>query len=481
MPGKSDSLLVGLIMGTTKITMIVAERDRRYPDGVRVVGFGYAPSRGISKGIIVSHLDARQSVEKAFKDAQSITGISAKRLSNVVVAFNAMDVQSESTHGMVTLGGRESKSVETSDLDRVIDRARANSVLATASRNNMYSLHMIPTSYELDGRPIDEPLNMNGNQLDIWMQTVAVPMTYAQNIVNCVQTVGLDVKGLLLKPLASSLGAVYEEEMRAGCISICIGGGTTGIVLYRNGRAFRVMSIPIGGEHIRNDLVQVLHISPGEAEQLKKRIFAADFDEEEMRREGIDIDYAYQIVLARIEELFGKYIREALAECTPQHFPNGIILSGGVSMTPGIEQMLEDVLQMQVRKVIEPIYAMPPGLDNPSYVSAAGILRYQIMVEQDPYMFMESDQILPGLSERSEQRSRQEQKRTERRNRNTDGEYYDEEPEEPADYEPGGYDEGYDNGGYDEGEGGYDDTGESKRESFGQIMRTLADRFKKLF
>ncbi|MBR4196852.1 MAG: cell division protein FtsA [Synergistaceae bacterium] len=480
MPGKSDNLLVGLSMGTTKITMIVAERDRRFPDSLHVVGFGSAPSRGISKGIIVSLQDARQSVEKAFKDAQSITGISAKRLSNVVVAFNAMDVQSESTHGMVTLGGRESKSVEEGDLNRVIDRARANSVLATSARNNMYSLHMIPTSYELDGRPIDEPLNMNGSQLDIWMQTVAVPMTYAQNVVNCVQTVGLDVKGLVLKPLASSLGAVYEEEMRAGCISICIGGGTTGIVLYRNGRAFRVMSIPIGGEHIRNDLVQVLHISPGEAEHLKKRMFAADADDEEMSGYGIDLDYAYQIILARIEELFGKYIREALAECTPQHFPNGIILSGGVSMTLGIEDMLQDILMMPVRKAIEPVYTMPPGLNNASYVSAAGILKYQVMTERDPYMFMESDQTLPGLSERSEQRSRQEQKRAERRTRDTgnfDGDYDDDQYSGQDYYGGQQYDIGYD----ETDDGGDDEPEESKRENFGQLMRTLADRFKKLF
>lgn len=478
MPGKSDNLLVGLSMGTTKITMIVAERDRRYPDSVHVVGFGNAPSRGISKGIIVSLQDARLSVEKAFKEAQSITGISAKRLSNVIVAFNAMDVQSEPTHGMVTLGGRDSKSVEEGDLDRVIDRARANSVLATAARNNMYSLHMIPTSYELDGRPIDEPLNMNGSQLDIWMQTVAVPMTYAQNVVNCVQTVGLDVKGLVLKPLASSLGAVYEEEMRSGCISICIGGGTTGIVLYRNGRAFNVISIPIGGDHIRNDLAQVLHISPGEAEHLKKRIFVAD--EEDMRRDGVDVDYAYQIIFARIEELFGKYVREALVECTPQNFPSGIILSGGVSDTPGIDMMLEDILQMPVRKALKPVYAMPPGLDNASYVSAAGILKYQVMVEHDPYIFMESDQTLPGLSERSEQRGRQEQKRAERKNRDT-GDFGDDEPDNDNDDYEGSNSDGYNEGSDSDDDYGDDVHEEPKSENFGQIIRSFADRFKKLF
>ncbi|MBQ6001559.1 MAG: cell division FtsA domain-containing protein, partial [Synergistaceae bacterium] len=233
-----------------------------------------------------------------------------------------------------------------------------------------------------------------------------------------------------------------------------------------------------GGEHIRSDLVQVLHVSPGEAEYLKKRIFAADADDEEMRREGIDVDYAYQIILARIEELFGKYIREALAECTPQHFPNGIILSGGVSLTPGIDQMLQDILQMPVRRVIEPVYRMPKGLDDASYVSAAGILKYQAMIERDPYIFMESDQILPGLSERSEQRGRQEIKRQERRNRDTEGLYDDEQLETQGEYETGYDDSGYDDGYEDEEP---EEPNESKRENFGQLMRTLADRFKKLF
>ena len=473
MPGRTDSLLVGLSMGTSKITMIVAERDRRYPDSIHVVGFGNAPSRGISKGIIVSLQDTRQSVEKAFAEAQSITGISARRLSNVVVAFDAMDVQSESTHGMVTLGGRESKSVEEADLNRVIERATANSVLANANRNNMYSLHMIPTSYELDGRPIDEPLNMNGSQLDLWLQTVAVPMTYAQNVVSCVQSAGLEIKGLLLKPLASALGAVYDEEMRAGCISVSIGGGTTGVVLFKNGRAFRVMSIPIGGDHIRSDLASLLHMSLGEAEHLKKRIFTTS--EDDLRREGVDVELAYQTIFARIEELFGDQLRTLLSECTPQNFPSGIILSGGVSETPGIEIMLSDILQMHFRKASQPVYAMPYGLDNPAYVSAAGILRYCVAVERDRYSFMESGQELPGLAERSEARSRQNDlspQRNTRRDREItadEGEFEDDYPDEPE--YPDEIDEGEDPYGQ----------GRAKRRNFGQMMTKLANEIKNLF
>ncbi len=459
MPEKSDGLIVGLSLGTTKTTMIVAKKDRRYPDSVQVIGFGDAPSSGISKGVITSVPNACNSVRKAFEDAQSITGISAERLRNVTVAFNAQEVQSESSHGMITLGDRESR-VEEKDLERVIKRA----VYDLPRRGNMSPIHRIPTSYELDGVPVSDPLNMNGNKLDIWLQTVSVPMTYEQTVRNCVQTAGLNVKGLVLKPLASSLGAVYEEEMRLGCISICIGGGTTGIVLYRGGRAFRVLSIPIGGDHIKSDLATVLHISFGEAEHLKRRIFTSS--EDDLRREGIDVELAYQIIFARIEELFNDYIRIALAECTPQHFPGGIILSGGVSDTPGLEMMLGDILQMPVRKAEEPVYRMPDGLDNAAYVSAAGILKYYVLTERDKYLFM-SDENQPDSRDIQTQARAQEKVR-ENQPEYEDG-YEDDNPE-------GGYEEVYDEG-YDEGE----DEGTSGRKNFGEIMVRLADRFKKLF
>ncbi|MBQ7545081.1 MAG: cell division protein FtsA [Synergistaceae bacterium] len=406
MPGKSDNLIVGLSIGTTKTFMIVAEKNPNYPDSVQVIGFGPAPSKGITKGIIVNLPDARQSVMRALQEAQSITGVPAKRLKNVIVAFNAHNVKSEPTHGMITLGGRESRAVSEEALRNVIARARD----LVSMRSDICALHMIPTRYELDGQNVDDPLDMNGNKLDVWLQTVTFPMTFVQNVVSCVRGADLNVKGLVLKPLAASLGAIYEDEMRVGCISINIGGGTTGIVLYRGGRAFHVTSIPIGGEHVSRDLAMVLHLTLREAEFLKKKLFVDS--EDELRSRGIDVDTAFQVVVARLEELFDVYIRNALAECTPQNFPGGIILSGGVALMPGIDVMMENILQMPVRIADRPIYNMPDGLDNAAYVDLAGILKYASITDRDPYVFMKPEQPLPGLSVQSDEQQEQPKKRS---------------------------------------------------------------------
>ncbi len=336
----------------------------------------------------------------------------------------------------------------------------------------MYSLHMIPTKYQLDGQNVDEPLDMNGSRLDVWLQTVAFPMTYVQNVVSCVRGAGLEVKGLVLKPLAGSLGAVYEEEMRAGCISICIGGGTTGIVLYQGGRAFRIMSIPIGGEHVSRDLAMVLHLTLREAELLKRRMFIDS--EEELRRQGIDVETAYQVVFARLEELFDEYVRNALAECTPQNYPGGIILSGGVSDTPGIEMMLADILQMPVRKATEPIYSMPPGLDNAAYVSSAGILKYFAVTEGDPYMFIKSNQPLPGLAVQSGDDDEQAKKPKKRRSLFGDEEDEEQDDSEEPQNEPENSEDS-DNG--DDGNDEDDEPHENLADKFKNFMRQVGKMF----
>lgn len=386
---RETDILVGLSVGTTKVTVIVAGRDPRYQDSVQVIGVGCSPSRGISKGVIVNLNEATESVLNAVRDAENIVG---QELTSAVVAFNSLEVNSVMTEGMVALGGREPSRVEIPDLDRVIEAAQSRLSLS----KNTLSVHTIPVRYFLDDRSVDEPLNMTGMRLEMALQTVSVPKTYVQNVITCVEDARIHVEGLVIKPLASSLGALTNEEMRIGTVSLSIGGGSTGLVLYQAGRPFKIRSFPIGGDHITNDLAGVLRISLEKAEDLKKRLFTEE--EETLRSEGIDVGLALDVICARVEELFVDHVREALRECDPQLFPGGVVLSGGVAGTPGIGEMLSDILSMPVR-IANPgaLYPMPPGREDPSYVSAAGLLRYILYHRRYLHLFIEPPQteLLP--------------------------------------------------------------------------------------
>ncbi|GHV45435.1 cell division protein FtsA [Synergistales bacterium] len=388
---KDSNTLIGLTVGTTKISVIVAERDPRSRDTVQIIGVGSAPSMGIRKGLIVNLEKAIQSVRRARREAENMVGF---QLDRAVVSFSADDVSSVPSKGIVSLGGTP-RQVRVEDVERVIEDAQSQ---LSISRNEI-SLHTIPVSYSIDGSTgIDDPLGMTGTRLAMDLQTVTVPSRYMQDVINCAEGAGIHVDGLVVKPLSAALGALTEEEMRAGVISICIGGGTTGLAFYRDGRPTKVAIVQIGGDHITNDLANVLHLPLRKAEELKKRLFSAD-DESVITLDGssqsgktirIETDKAIDIICCRLDELLVDHALSQIPDHNPELFPAGIVLSGGVAKTPDIDNFLMDILKMPVR-VAEPMdsYDMPPGCEDASFVNAVGTIKYILSKERSPYRFID--------------------------------------------------------------------------------------------
>jgi cell division protein FtsA len=226
-------------------------------------------------------------------------------------------------------------------------------------------------------------------------------MTYVHNVVRCVKRAGVEVEGLVIKPIASALGALTEEEMRVGVISICIGGGTTGLIFYRDGRPIKAGIVPIGGDHITNDLATVLRLPLKKAEEVKKSILTSGNDEliavtpKGQSERVIDPNVVLDIIGCRLEELFIEHVAALIPEHDPKQFPAGIVLSGGVAKTTGIDNLLSDVFKMPVR-IADPqeYYQMPPGRVDTGYVNAVGTIRYILTKERNPYSFIDAPKTL---------------------------------------------------------------------------------------
>ena len=388
---KEPEILVGLDLGTSKIAVIVAERDSRFQEA-QIIGIGFAPSQGIRKGLIINLEQAVRSVRQAVKDAQNMVGF---EITEATVSFSGLDVTSVTSKGMVSLG-RTPRQVSIADVERVIEAAQSELSIPT----NRLTLHTIPVKYSIDGNSgIDDPLGMTGIRLEMELQSVIVPTTVVQNIINCVESAGVEVNGLVIKSLASALGALTDEETRAGVISLCIGGGTTGLALYTDGRPVKLSVIPIGGDHITNDLAYIMKIPISKAEEIKKMVSLSDEENEEQeldvdvrgRTKTFNIREASEVVTCRLEELFTEYVSHQIAEYSLHMFPAGIVLSGGVAKTPGIESYSSEILNLPVR-VAEPLdmYQMPPGRNDCEYTTAAGIIRYMTSKERNPYRFIET-------------------------------------------------------------------------------------------
>ena len=394
-------LLAGLDLGTSKVTVVVAERESD-GESAQIIGVGQAPSNGIRKGLIVNLDQAVKSVRQAVSDAQNMVG---QDINEVTVPFGGGDVTNIRSKGIVSLG-RSPRPVMQLDIERVIEAAQADVSVPA----NQSILHTIPVEYSLDGNiGIDDPLGMTAMRLDIQLQSIIVPTATIQNVMNCVDKAGLDVAGLVIKPLSAALGVLSPEDALAGAVAIDMGGGTTSVAVFSDGRPKHLGLLSVGGDHITNDVGSVLKLPLNKAEEIKKQISV--FTPPEDPDETVDFVYnsrnysvsrmdLHEIIRCRLEELCDTLIRPEIKAAGISMLPAGIIITGGVSRTEGLDALLLDMMDLPARAAA-PLDAnrMPPGRNTQEYSSAAGIIRYVLEKERYPLRYLDNQMIAKSMSD----------------------------------------------------------------------------------
>src|SRR3954466_16273088 len=151
MKGRLDSseIVVGLDIGTTKVSAVVGEVDA---DGITILGVGNVPCRGLRKGVVSNRSWTMRSVREAIEAAQTMAGVESK---TVYAGIAGSHIRSQVSDGVCAISGRE---VTRTDLDRVLEGARAIPVDA-----DRMILHALPREYAVDNQDgIRDPIAMTG-------------------------------------------------------------------------------------------------------------------------------------------------------------------------------------------------------------------------------------------------------------------------------------------------------------------------------
>lgn len=398
----TEEVIVGLDLGTSKIAVVVAERDKQSGEW-KTIDVGQAPSSGIKKGLIVNLDQATNAVEKAVHDAEELLNMDLHNV-ETTVAFSCGDVESVHTSGLIVLG-RTPREVKREEIERVISNAQGKLKDVVDMQNRMI-LHTIPVEFSLDdNKNIDDPRGMSGLKLEVDLMSVIVPKATLQNVLNCVENAGLTVSAFVIKPLAAALGSLSVEDMESGVVSVDIGGGTCGVAVFKDSRPKNIAVIPAGGEHVTNDVASILKIPLKKAEELKKEVDL--FSEDAVKQTGtLEFEYSgrtytyslsmlTQVVECRINETFVDLVKKAIQPYKLTDLPGGLVVTGGVSRAIGIEQYLTNAMEGAVRVALPKAESeMRPGRNGPEYTCAAGIIAFIHEIEKDPYRF-----IIPSIDE----------------------------------------------------------------------------------
>jgi cell division protein FtsA len=371
---KSGNIVAGLDVGTTKICAIVGEV---IDDALDFRSVNISPSTGLRKGVVIDIEATVSSIKNAVRMAEVAANAEIHR---VYVGISGGHIKGFDSYGAIGVRGKEVTHI---DVDRVIDSAKA--VYVPLDRE---VLHVIPTGYTLDGQNgIRDPIGMTGVRLEAKVYILTGAVSSVQNLMRCCEKAGLEVIDIVFEPLASAEAILTDDEKELGVAIVDVGGGTTDIILYKDGWLRHSSVLALGGNHFTNDIAVGLRIPVAEAERVKKN-FGHAVTTQVDDAEEIDIVQAGQgrkilrrhvaeIIQPRAEELL-ELIKKELCSCSGYDIAaTGVVFTGGGSLLEGFDRMAEAILALPVR------VGFPRGIsgcaeigENPMYATGTGLVLY---------------------------------------------------------------------------------------------------------
>ena len=372
-----ERIIVGLDIGTTKICTVIGEIAS---DGVLdIIGEGTVPSDGLRKGVVVNLERTIASVRQSLAAAERVAGV---EVSHAWLGVAGSHLKAVTSHGMAAI--RRGQEILPADVERTIENARAVPLEA-----NMDIIHVIPQEYVVDGNDgIKDPVGMSGIRLEVDVHLIAGAQGPLQNLKRCARDAGIEVDGMVVQSLASGLAVLDEGESEVTTLLIDIGGGTTDVGVFRRGTLTHSAVIPLGGDHITQDISQLLRIPPDEAERVKKRYGVAipDMADREVVLEVANPNYTTSLTTFELAQVIRPRVIEILdlvKQNTEQSMgalellAGNVVITGGASLMPGLSQVATDRFRLPVR-IGKPrgVSGLVDQVANPAHATAVGLVRY---------------------------------------------------------------------------------------------------------
>lgn len=246
-----------LDMGSTKICCMIGEIDRQ--GELRLLGQGTHASAGMRAGEVTALTDLGDAIGQAVQSAERAADLS---ITSVTVVLPGGSPRSQVRKQDMTLSD---STVSRRDVRRLLDRCGGQTLDPSQQLMQLHPLH-----YSLDDvRGIADPTGMRGRSLAVDFLNVTALRTSLTNIIEALALNHLSVERFIHAGYATGLACLSGEDRDLGSTVIDIGGGTSSIAIFMDGKLIYADTVPVGGQHVSTDIARILSTPLAEAERLK--------------------------------------------------------------------------------------------------------------------------------------------------------------------------------------------------------------------
>ena len=370
---------VGLDVGTSGVRCVVGTLDPQ-TNKPSIIGHGSSPNQGMRKGVVVHVDDVAEAIVQAITEAERISGYHINR---ATVNVNGSHVDGMNSKGVIAIsaGNRE---ILPEDRYRVEEAATVVKLPP-----NREIIQFFAKNYSVDGQAnIKDPVGMQGVRLEVDAHIVTASTPNLRNLDAACEKAELQPTHHTVSSLAAAEAVMSRQQKEAGTVLLDIGAGTTNLIVVEDGEVQHVAVIPMGGQHITNDLAIGLKTDLDIAERvklehaslLKVAKTTANVVVGKITH-SFPMSDVQMIVEARVEEILEYADKELQKIRRSRKLPGGVILTGGTAKLPGIAEFAREHLELPARVgEITAVGGLVDTVEDTAYAAVVGLMLLDMLL-----------------------------------------------------------------------------------------------------
>jgi cell division protein FtsA len=372
---------IGLDIGTSMVRCVVGTFDPNGSNVPSIIGHGQAPNHGMRRGAVVHVDEVADAIVHAVTEAERISGY---KIDRATVNVNGSHVSGLNSEGVIAISAAN-REITQEDRLRVEEAATIVSLPP-----NREIVQFFAKNYSLDGqRNIKDPVGMHGVRLEVDAHIVTASSPNLRNLDMALEKAELMANHHTVSGLAAAEAVLTRQQKEAGTALIDIGAGTTNLIVFEDGEVQYVAVLPIGGQHITNDLAIGLKTDLDIAEAVKIQHADLRADNKKTtatvkigdKSHAFDFEDIAMISEARIDELLEFVDKELQKIKKSRKLPGGIVITGGTSKIPGLDEFAKEKLQLPARiGRLQNVGGLVDTVEDQSYITVVGLMLLDMLL-----------------------------------------------------------------------------------------------------
>ena len=348
---------IGIIeLGNVNLKCLIFQINKN--NSSEVLSTAITPSEGIHNDVVVNLTKASNAIRLSIGTAEKKAKISLKKI-NVVFEQPDFLCTKFSKHKKI-----DGSKIHRHDIEFLLKEAKKQLIL---NDKNQSIIHIFNHNYIVDGKIfMEEPIDVFADSLSHEMTFITVPKNNLKNINQVFIDCDIEIERLISHTFTLGVKLLNVRELQLGSALINLGYKKISLGLFKNLALVHSITLPIGTDHITNDISKVCSLNLDETKIIRNNIdfsFKNNqnlFDQDDFLKNTYFIDSNFRkisknlilnVTKARLDEILEILKKQLIVPGFNLNSGINFLLTGEGSNLLNLEKYCENFFRLSTKKI----------------------------------------------------------------------------------------------------------------------------------